>query len=136
MTIIIALSLVISTHVLQAQDTWTQVANFGGTARYGAVGFSIGSKGYIGTGYDTGYKNDFWQYDPATDSWTQKADFGGSARYFAVGFSIDSKGYIGTGDDGSYTKDFWRRPCFKHMDQESQLRWISQVLVNGIFHWQ
>ncbi|MBK6484808.1 MAG: T9SS type A sorting domain-containing protein [Chitinophagaceae bacterium] len=106
-TIIIALSLVISTHVLQAQDTWTQVANFGGTARYGAVGFSIGSKGYIGTGYDTGYKNDFWQYDPATDSWTQKADFGGSARYFAVGFSIDSKGYIGTGDDGSYTKDFW-----------------------------
>ena len=33
-----------------AQDTWTQKADFGGTVRYGAVGFSIGSKGYIGTG--------------------------------------------------------------------------------------
>ena len=31
-------------------NTWTQKANFGGTPRDGAVGFSIGSKGYIGTG--------------------------------------------------------------------------------------
>jgi len=35
-----------------AQGTWKKKANFGGTKRYGAVGFSIGSKGYIGTGYD------------------------------------------------------------------------------------
>ena len=34
-----------------AANTWTQKADFGGTARDGAVGFSIGSKGYIGTGY-------------------------------------------------------------------------------------
>ena len=34
----------------RAQDTWTQKADFGGTARRGAVGFSIGSKGYIGIG--------------------------------------------------------------------------------------
>ena len=33
-------------------NTWTQKADFGGTGRNGAVGFSIGSKGYIGTGYD------------------------------------------------------------------------------------
>ena len=33
-----------------AADTWTQKADFGGTARDSAVGFSIGSKGYIGTG--------------------------------------------------------------------------------------
>ena len=31
---------------------WTQKADFGGTARDCAAGFSIGSKGYIGTGYD------------------------------------------------------------------------------------
>ena len=35
-----------------AANTWTQKADFGGTARHGAVGFSIGSKGYIGTGRD------------------------------------------------------------------------------------
>src|SRR5207249_1321311 len=30
-------------------NTWTQKADFGGSGRSGAVGFSIGSKGYIGT---------------------------------------------------------------------------------------
>src|SRR5213596_1743906 len=34
------------------QNTWTRKANFGGTARYGAAGFSIDSKGYLGTGVD------------------------------------------------------------------------------------
>ena len=36
-------------------NTWTQKADFGGTARAVAVGFSIGSKGYIGTGFDCSY---------------------------------------------------------------------------------
>ena len=40
----------------EAQNTWTQKADFGGTARSSAVGFSIGSKGYIGTGYDGNYR--------------------------------------------------------------------------------
>ena len=65
-----------------ATDTWTQKADFGGTARTGAVGFSIGSKGYIGTGHMIGslLQKDFWEYDPAANTWTQKADFGGTAR--------------------------------------------------------
>jgi len=88
-------------------DAWAQKANFGGSARQNAVGFSIGSKGYIGTGLDPSLKNDFWEYDPTTNVWTQKANFGGSARYAAVGFSIGSKGYIGTGRDGAYKNDFW-----------------------------
>ena len=33
-----------------ATNTWTQKADFGGGSERGAVGFSIGSKGYIGTG--------------------------------------------------------------------------------------
>ena len=50
-----------------APDTWTQRADFGGTARSGAVGFSIGSKGYIGMGWDIdGYlRKDFWEYEPS-----------------------------------------------------------------------
>ena len=91
-------------------NTWTQKANFGGTPRDNAVGFSIGSKGYIGTGFDGTYRNDFWEYDPTTNTWTQKANFGGTPRYGAVGFSIGSKGYIGTGEIGTpltYYNDFW-----------------------------
>ena len=88
-------------------DAWTQKADFGGTVRAGTASFSIGTKGYIGTGYnDPIVYNDFYEYDPDTDAWTQKADFGGTARHGAVGFSIGTKGYIGTGSDYSQN-DFW-----------------------------
>ncbi len=92
-------------------NTWTQKADFGGIGRVMAVGFSIGSKGYIGTGWDVSPSpSDFWEYDPTANTWTQKADFGGTARDRAVGFSIGTKGYIGTGyneDSDSDIKDFW-----------------------------
>ncbi len=90
-------------------DVWTQKADFGGVARQLAVGFSIGSKGYIGTGADIVFRKDFWEYDPVFNKWTQKADFGGSARGASFGFSVSGKGYIGAGTDGAaYRKDFWQ----------------------------
>jgi PKD repeat protein len=91
-------------------NSWTQKANFGGGNRYGAVAFSIGVKGYMGTGSDgTSKFSDFWEYDPATDTWTQKANYGGGARLYAVGFSLGSKGFICTGQDnaGNGTTDNW-----------------------------
>src|SRR5438552_4195511 len=107
-TLLLAILFAAGLNSSRAQDTWTQKADFGGGDRYGAVGFSIGSKGYIGTGNNTtGTKKDFWEYDPATNVWTQKADFGGTASSGAAGFSIGSKGYIGLGYNGSYHKDFW-----------------------------
>lgn len=93
---------------LHAQNSWSPKANFGGTARSCAVAFSIGNKGYIGTGTDGTTKQDFWEWDVSTNVWTQKANFGGVTRFSAVGFSIGTKGYIGTGTDGSYLyQDFW-----------------------------
>lgn len=94
---------------MYADDTWIQKADFSGAARESAVGFSIGNKGYIGTGYDGSfYYIDFWEYNPQNDTWTQKADFGGEERAEAVGFSINNKGYIGTGyDTYGRHKDFW-----------------------------
>ncbi len=48
---------------MNAQNAWLQRSDFGGTARQGAIGFSIGEKGYIGTGYDNvQIKKDFWAY--------------------------------------------------------------------------
>ncbi|MEO5675821.1 MAG: T9SS type A sorting domain-containing protein [Chitinophagales bacterium] len=92
------------------QGTWIQKQEFEGTARGGAVAFSINGKGYLGTGGDLyGLKKDFWLYDPGSDSWTQQADFGGEARYLAAAFAVGSKGYIGTGRTDGYhvVKDFW-----------------------------
>jgi len=81
----------------------------------GAVGFSIGTKGYFGTGFTitSGVTNEFWEYDPAINRWTEKASLPVSAaRTEAVGFSIGTKGYIGTGyvftdDEIVNLNDFW-----------------------------
>jgi len=83
--------------ITSGQYAWTQKASFAGTARYSAASFSIGGKAYVGTGWDGGLCQDFWEYDPAADTWTQKANFGGISRYAASGFAIGSKGYIGLG---------------------------------------
>jgi PKD repeat protein len=89
-------------------NTWTQKGNFPGTARYLPITFVIGTKGYMGTGWNqASYFNDFWEYDPALDAWTQKANFGGGARISAVGFAVNGKGYAGTGNNGTNKSDFW-----------------------------
>jgi N-acetylneuraminic acid mutarotase len=91
-----------------ATNSWTQKADYAGTARRQAVAFAIDSLGYVGTGYDAnGYKADFWSYNPTTNIWSAIADFGGGVRKQAVGFALGDKGYVGTGDDGGFTKDFW-----------------------------
>ncbi len=92
--------------------TWTRKADVGDTARDQAFGFSIGNKGYVGTGTFAGSGNfykDFWEFDAATDSWTRKADFGGGKRVGAAAFSIGGKGFAGIGQDSIYNRanDFW-----------------------------
>jgi len=93
-----------------SSNSWTQKANYTGESNWFAVGFSIGDKGYIGTGQPgngIAAVQDFWEYTPASNKWTQKADFPGSERVEAIGFSIGNKGYIGTGADWSGYADFW-----------------------------
>ncbi|HAS43534.1 MAG TPA: hypothetical protein DCS93_23845 [Microscillaceae bacterium] len=93
-------------------DQWTKKADFPGTARTSAVGFSIAGKGYIGTGdandgsSNLGAQEDFWSYDPTTDQWTRIANFGGRYVKGAVSFVIDSKAYVGTGNNGM--QGFWQ----------------------------
>lgn len=96
------------------KDSWLKMTDFGGEPRSYAVGFSIGTKGYIGTGYlDTQEDSkDFWAYDPVNNTWTQIADFEGAARSDAIGFSIEGKGYTGLGFEYSgginnLLSDFW-----------------------------
>ena len=91
-------------------DVWTQMADFSGGARRGAVSFSANSKGYIGLGLGGGnYYKDLWEYNPAGNSWIQRANFPGQGRFRPSAFSIGSKGYVGTGFDQNniYYDDFW-----------------------------
>jgi len=99
---------------------WIELSDFEGVPRSDAVGFAIGTKGYVGTGYnpdadnDTaeiwldGRARDFWEYDPDRNTWNQVADFPGKNRNGAVGIGTDTKGYVGTGYDGKNSlNDFW-----------------------------
>ena len=94
------------------KNTWTKKANYPAGAVQAAVGFSIGNKGYVGTGANSSATlKSFYEYDPASNTWKRLKDFGGQARFYAAGFNIGNKGYIGTGFE-SYTnqillKDFW-----------------------------
>ena len=92
-------STLVLTATASVGNTWTQ-KHLIQDMRRGAAAFTIGNKGYFGTGEsgNTGnYMSDFFEYDPATDAWTQKANFLGGARTEAVGFSLNGFGYIGTG---------------------------------------
>jgi len=71
---------------------------FGGVGRYGAVGFSLGSKGYVGAGKsETILVQDFWEWDQATNLWTQKANYPATFTAETKGFTIGNKGYAGVG---------------------------------------
>ena len=127
--------------------TWTQKANVPGVfvhpttsvstpyaalPRNSAVGFSIGTKGYVGTGTSVqpgaggpiilgggpipvSLQQDFWEYNPTTNVWTQKANFtattpagAGITRSGAAAAAIGStKGYIGTGTTGTSQQSFY-----------------------------
>jgi N-acetylneuraminic acid mutarotase len=89
------------TGIVSAQNanSWVKKNDFIGFKREQAVAFSIGNKGYVGTGVDTSetVMNDFWEYDPEFDSWTQRANVPGTGRRSAIGFAVNGKGYVGTG---------------------------------------
>ena len=88
-------------------DSWTITRSYGSA-------FTLGSKAYVGLGYSSGVRADFWEYDPAADSWTNKTAFEGSARQNAVSFVVNNKAYISTGRSGSYYfSDIWE---FKPFD--------------------
>lgn len=101
--------------IAQVPNSWLKKADFLGSKREQAVGFSIGDKGYIATGVDTSetVKNDLWEYNSITDSWTQRADLPSTARRSAFGFSLNGLGYVGGGVDadeaqlGNVLTDFW-----------------------------
>ena len=113
-----------------ATNTWTQRDDFGGGVRLGALAFSIGGYGYVGTAFvidDVAYVccgqnnntlvDDLWKFDG--DNWTQLRDIANTnsdedydddyaiARLGTVSFVIDGRGYIATGTRSGVTSDYW-----------------------------
>jgi N-acetylneuraminic acid mutarotase len=89
-------------------NTWTQIADFSGSGRYGAVAFGIDNCGYVGTGYDDDPTADFYKYNTTSKEWSPVASMN-FKRQDATAFVIDGKGYVVTGSNSnSYLKYFQR----------------------------
>ncbi|MES2557810.1 MAG: T9SS type A sorting domain-containing protein [Bacteroidota bacterium] len=108
-----------------SMEVWTQKADFMGSARRSAVGFSIDDIGYVGTGQDAlGLTRDFYAYDALANSWSQLNDFGGTARKSATVLTMGGDAYLGTGDDGVLRNDFWQY-------QPATDTWIQRANLPG-----
>ncbi len=77
--------------------TWdpTPITTFPGVPRRDAIAFSIGNKGYVGTGgTDANITvSDIYSYDPSTGVWAN-TNFSGDARRGAVSFVIGNEAIV------------------------------------------
>ncbi len=88
-----------------ATNAWTQKTDFPGAARAHAIGFAVGSKGYMGGGSTLfgSLLTDFYEYTPSTNSWLARAPVAtASVSYYQDAVTIGSKGYYSTGGN-----QFW-----------------------------
>lgn len=97
-----------------AQGWWFKKADYNLTARTAAVGFSIGTGGFVGTGYDSAsFKRNFSVYSQSSDTWTQIASMGGVTgsglgRNAASCFVVGTKGYVACGQNSNpFNLDLW-----------------------------
>jgi hypothetical protein len=85
---------------------WNSKSPYPSFARHRSAAFSIGNKGYMGTGHiNSGTISmaytDWWEFDPSSNSWTQKADYP-QPRFACAGFTIGNKGYLGGGNEQNF----------------------------------
>ncbi|MHA4810724.1 Kelch repeat-containing protein [Flavitalea flava] len=101
-----------------AYGAWKQMTSFPGGGRQGAVAFSIGNLGYLGSGTKDGHTplSDFYAYDPSVGeggAWTAIDSLGTSIqrypRFDASAFGLNNAGYVLTGTDNNYYfGDVWK----------------------------
>ena len=120
-----------------ATNGWLQKASLpdiqgpGTGARYDAVAFTIGSYGYVGTGYNGSWLKDFWKLDPVANTWTPITNIPGNKRSGSVAFTTfnDTSAYIVTGtNNGTELHDFWR---YNPTTGWSQLRDIANTSADN-----
>jgi len=109
-TLLLLLNVITLPPKVQAQD-WVQVSSLPNAFNetHHSFAFSFDDIGYIVAGSSvTGFRDDFYQYNPDTNSWTELTPFPGVARGFAIGDTWNEKAYFGFGYDGtSLLNDLW-----------------------------
>lgn len=77
---------------------WVKKANFPGSTRGNACGFSINNIGYVGNGSSGNtYPYDYYAYEPVSDSWQRIKDLSLASSVYVCpykGFAIKGKGFV------------------------------------------
>ena len=112
-------------------NTWTKIADFP-DARSGAAVFVINDVGYIGTGYDTSLKSDFYKYE--SGQWKAIASLpADQARNQATAYTLNGKAYIVSGGAGpgalGGTDSMWEyNPATNTWQSAGRFNLISNML--------
>lgn len=86
-------------------DNWLQRASFPGGGRSAACGAAIGTKAYVGLGWNgSSYLKDFYEYDQSTDAWTQMASFPGQGTRNTFCAAFNNYVFVGGGNGSN---QFW-----------------------------
>ncbi len=97
-------------------DTWTQLDDFPGGRRGYAIGDVWNNKAYLGfglgvngtTGFEE-YRNDLWEFDPATSSWTELTSCPCLARTHPAFLTHQGNIYVGLGGSSiGNLNDWWQ----------------------------
>ena len=120
----------------QVANSWAQKADFAGVSREGAIGFSVGNKGYAGLGINVdlgGALQDFYEYDTANNQWSQKAFFQGMGSAYSACFSIGNYGYVCTGTNMSQDyQELWQYdPSNDSWNQKTGITGIARQQAMG-----
>jgi N-acetylneuraminic acid mutarotase len=92
-----------------ATNLWARKADFPGSDRTNAYGFSAGNFGYVGMGSADVEQRMIYRYDPVSDSWEEAGYYPGKGYDDIRGFTLNGKAYFGFGKDqlGYRYGDFW-----------------------------
>jgi N-acetylneuraminic acid mutarotase len=114
---------------------WTQKADYIGSLRYDFIGYSLGSKGYIGTGRHRGYfsfLSDFQEFDPVLNSWTIKASLPMSLSG-GTGFTAGNKGIVVCGaNDRTYVYDTYQYDTLAGVWSTKAFIYIPRQRATGV----
>ncbi len=73
--------------------------------RSNAVGFSVGNRGYIATGYNFGALGSIWEYNEGSDTWEEITALEATIRQDAIAFSNETRALVMLGRSGNLYLD-------------------------------
>ena len=105
-------------------NTWTEKNKINATTswtiiRSNGTAFTLGTKGYVCLGYNSGVRQDCWEYDPTLDTWTNKTNFEGTARQNASSYVVNNRAFVIAGQSSSYFfDDIWELKPFDALNTD------------------